>query len=135
MTKKNSFLDTEITSQQDVKITDITTKTVQMKTKEQDKCIFSCQTDDGRDILISDVFVEDKEGSPRIQGLWWNGKITPGSAIFKVLNYYGKTTLRDLIGSKVQVAPDPNDFLILKACKLPDITNSSKEPEKANLFD
>ena len=134
MSKTDSFLDVGITDQQVVTVTDITTKTVQMKTKEQDKCIFSCQTDEGRDILISDVFVKDKDGSPKIQGLWWNGKITPGSAIFKVLKYYGKDTLRDLVNSKVEVTPDPNDFLILKACDLPK-SGSNSEPEKADLFD
>ena len=134
MAKTDSFLDVGVTDQQIVTVTEISTKTVQMKTKEQDKCIFSCRTDEGRDILISDVFVMDRDGTPKIQGLWWNGKITPGSAVFKVLKYYEKQTLRDLIDTKVEVAPDPNDFLILKACDLPT-SKSSGDPKKADLFD
>ena len=78
------------------------------------------------------MFVLDKSGSPKIQRLWWNGKITPGSAMYKVLKFYKKGTLRDLLNAKVRVAPDPNDFLILAAC---DLKTHSGPAQKANLFD
>ena len=127
----DNFLDFGIDDKEEVTVKEITTKSIPMKDKsEKEKCVFSCETDDGRTIQISDVFVLDKSGSPKIQGLWWNGKITPGSAMYKVLRYYTKATLRELIGSKVKVAPDPNDFLILAACDMP-----TGPPQKANLFD
>ena len=126
-----SFLDVGIDEQEEVTVKDITTKDISMKDNtEKQKCVLACETDDGRTISMSDVYVNDKSGSPKIQGLWWNGKITPGSAMYKVLRYYSKSTLRELIGAKVKVVPDPNDFLILAACDMP-----SGPSQKANLFD
>ena len=52
--------------------------------------------------------------------------------MYKVLKFYNKSTLRDLIDTKVKVAPDPNDFLILAAC---DLKTTSGPAQKANLFD
>ena len=129
----DNFLDVGIDDKEEVTVKEITTKSISMKdNSEKEKCVFSCETDDGRTIQISDVFVNDKTGSPKIQGLWWNGNITPGSAMYKVLKFYNQSTLRDLINTKVKVAPDPNDFLILAAC---DLKTTSGPAQKANLFD
>ena len=53
----NNFLDIEIEDRPDVTIKDIGTTTIQMSNKEQDKCIFTCETADGRSLNISDVYV------------------------------------------------------------------------------
>jgi len=129
----SNFLDVEIDESPEVTITDIGTKEIEMKDKVQEKAIFHCETADGREIQISDVYVLDKDGNPKIQGLWWNGKITPGSAIYKLLRFYGVGKLRDLVGKKANVEPDKNDFLILTTCKIDHSKNGA--PTKANLFD
>ena len=130
-----NFLDMEIEDRPDVTIKDIGTKTIQMQNKEQDKCIFTCETSDGRSLNISDVYVTDKDGNQKIQGLWWNGKITPGSALYKLLKYHNVSKLRDLIGKQVSVAPDPNDFLILTTINDVKTQSSNAAPEKADLID
>ena len=128
----NNFLDIEIEDRPDVTIKDIGTKTIQMSNKEQDKCIFTCETADGRSLNISDVYVTDKDGNQKIQGLWWNGKITPGSALYKLLKHHNVGKLRELIGKPVEVSPDPNDFLILTTIAVKPSNTSS--PEKADLI-
>ncbi len=130
-----NFLDMEIEDRPDVTIKDIGTKTIQMSNKEQDKCIFTCETADGRALNISDVYVTDKDGNQKIQGLWWNGKITPGSALYKLLKYHNVSKLRDLIGKQVSVAPDPNDFLILTTIDAVKTQSTTAAPEKADLID
>ena len=77
--------------------------------------------------------IDHKDGNPKIQGLWWNGKITPGSAIYKLLRFYGVGKLRELVGKTANVEPDKNDFLILTTCKVDHSKNG--QPTKANLFD
>jgi predicted methyltransferase len=130
--KMENFLDVEIEDRPEVTITDIGTKEIEMKDKVQAKCIFTCETSDGRSLNISDVYVHDKDKNQKIQGLWWNGKITPGSALYKLLNYHNVAKLRDLIGKKVIVCPDPNDFLILTTI---DVKKpSTAPPTKAALI-
>ena len=131
----NNFLDIEIEDRPDVTIKDIGTKTIQMSNKEQDKCIFTCETADGRSLNISDVYVTDKDGNQKIQGLWWNGKITPGSALYKLLKYHNVAKLRELIGKQVSVASDPNDFLILTTIDSVKTKSNNEAPEKADLID
>lgn len=123
-----SFLDAEVTEQPEVTVKDITIQQVTVRNDIKEKCMFICTTADGRDLKISDVHVEDSSGERKVQGLWWNKNISPGSSVYKVLKFYNVTKLRDLIGTKVKVMPDHNDFLILTACNMP-VT-----PTKGELF-
>jgi hypothetical protein len=77
-------------------------------------------TDRGNKIFkISDAWV-DKDGEPTIKGLWFtlseDEKLSPSSSVAQLLKYYKVNTLKELIGLRVKVYPDENNYLVIVAC-------------------
>jgi len=88
--------------------------------RKSEKISFSVEDNNGRTFDISDVWVLDHKGDPKIQGLWFtlsaDKQISPGSSLAKLMSFYEVGNLKDFINKEVQVYPDAKDFLVLVAC-------------------
>ena len=91
--------------------------------RSSEKVIFVCETDDGREMKISEAWTLDKKGQKKVQGLWVNndskGNIAANSILAKLLSYHKKTTLNDFVGTPIVGYPDSNDFTVLKTFDSP----------------
>jgi len=107
--------------------------------RQSEKIVFNVQDGDKR-FTISDSWVEDHKGAKRIQGLWYTttktgdtSKLSPASALAKLLRFYNKASLKELVNSEVEVYPDHNNFLVLLACVAPASMGAS-DTSKTDLF-
>lgn len=128
----------------DVMIKDIKLKNVNMPDKISEKVEFTVEDENGRTFTISDCWVESYKEKKEIKGLWYsvskNG-ISPMSALAQFMKYHKIEKLNELIGKKVAVYPDKNNFLVLTTCVITeeDLKGSNDDTEKSkiktNLFD
>jgi hypothetical protein len=79
-----------------------------------DKVYFRCETEDGNEITISEVWNKFKKES-KVQGLWIqlsNDKINPSSALGKFMTYHNLANLKEVVGKEMSAYPDPNGYLV-----------------------
>lgn len=107
-----------------LKITKIDKKWVTLRNKETTEKIVLHAIDEtlGNHVFkISDCYVPDKNGEPKITGIWFtltNDKITPTSSLAKTLEFYNASVLGDLIGKEVYAMPDKNNYLVVLSCDM-----------------
>ena len=77
------------------------------------------------------------KGDKRIQGLWINlddeGSISSTSTLARFLRYNQKDSLREFVGTTIEVYPDPNNFLVFSTCEVE--ATPENNPRQTNLFD
>lgn len=106
--------------------------------KISEKIVFTVSNGDDREFKISDAWVEDNKGARKIQGLWFTTttdksgatKLSPASALAKLLRYYKVDTIQDMLKKDVFVHPDNDNFLVLVACDIDENLT-----ERAPLFE
>lgn len=140
----DDFLNKSIGSiDRDVTIKEIKLKSVSMPDKVSEKVEFTVEDENGKTFTISDCWMENSEGNKEIKGLWYStGKdgISPMSALAHFMKYNKVDKLSDLIGKKVTVYPDRNNYLVLTTCVIteedlkPQINNEIKA-KRTNLFE
>ena len=85
--------------------------------RSSEKVIFVCETDDGREMKISEAWTIDKKGQKKVQGLWVNndskGNIAANSILAKLLSFHKKNTLSEFVSTEIVGYPDTNDFTVL----------------------
>ena len=84
------------------------------------KIIFECLSEEGQVFKLDEALVRNSKGSLVCKGFWAskdpNGCWNKDGAISKVLSFYKKKTLRELLNMKIEAYPKPNDFLVLISC-------------------
>lgn len=106
--------------------------------KTSEKIVFTVTNGDEREFNISDAWVEDHKGARKIQGLWFTTsmdtkgqtRLSPASALAKLLRHYSADTVQDMVGKQVIVHPDDENYLVLAACDIDEIPR-----DRAPLFD
>ncbi|MBC8436903.1 hypothetical protein H8D85_01115 [bacterium] len=111
--------------------------TIAIKDKPSKKAVFKVEQADGKTFNISDVWIETAKGDRIIQGLWINlddeGSISSTSTLARFLKYNQKDSLREFVGTTIEVYPDPNNFLVFSTCEVE--ATPENNPKQTNLFD
>ena len=98
-----------------VTVLDINKKEVTLQSGPSSKVIFKVEDDNGRSFEISDVIVKDRADVKK-QGLWLTldikGQISSDSALGKLMQYNKVDSLQKLIGTRIPVKNDENNYLV-----------------------
>ena len=84
------------------------------------KIQFICDSEEGHTFVIDEALTRDSKGLLICKGCWHtqdlHGGLNKDSAVAKILNYYKKQTLRELIGVKIKAYPKQNNYLAIVGC-------------------
>jgi hypothetical protein len=103
-------------------IEDIQVETVNIPTdgenppKQRDKVCLMVKREDGKIIRVNEVFVKDYNGAKLQRGLWVStdasGSVNFFSTLGKFMRKYGKNTIEDLKGLKIELFIGKKDLLV-----------------------
>ncbi len=123
-----------------VVVRDVEKQTIDLPDRDRtsEKIVFTVTNGDDREFNISDAWVEDHKGARKIQGLWFTTsqdqdgqiRLSPACALAKLLRHYEAATIQDMIGKRVIVHPDEDNYLVLAACNIKE-----ELEERAPLFE
>jgi|AntRauTorckE6833_2_1112554.scaffolds.fasta_scaffold00277_8 hypothetical protein len=111
-------------SKRKLKITKIHKKWVTLKGGETTEKIVMHAVDASQPkhiFKISDCYVLDRDGEPKITGLWFtlvNNEISQESSLAKTLKRYEAEVLGEMIGKTVEAAPDKKNYLVIVSCDM-----------------
>ena len=121
-----NVLDLKIgTKKRKVKVNEIRQIDIDVNGKPATKVVFDVIDEcTGNEFQISDAWISTNKAF-QIKGMWLtlqNDKkeISTASTLAEVLNYYKVDSLKELVSKEVLVYPDPQNFLVLVACELPE---------------
>jgi hypothetical protein len=84
--------------------------------KEREKICLMVKREDGKIIRINEVFVKNYNGSKKQRGLWVStdasGSVNFFSTLGKFMRKYGKNTIQDLEGLKIELFIGEKDLLV-----------------------
>jgi hypothetical protein len=120
----NNILDLKLGSKRQLgKIIDIIEENAKTKDKEEfPKIVLVVDVHTWKKLKIDEMWVRDnKDNKLKTSGLWLkydtDGKLSRRSALGSLMDFYGATTLRDLIGKPAEVYPKKNKFMAIVAIK------------------
>jgi hypothetical protein len=92
-------------------ILNISSKPVNSATKVEFSTV---ESSTGKEFKISDVWIKSA-GSEEVKGLWYTPgeEIKPFSALGRLMQFHGVSTVGELLNKDVPAFPDKNNFLVL----------------------
>ena len=105
------------TDQKILKITGVTTETINLPNGPVEKLVLTTKSTDGKEFNISEVWVKDSRGKEKVVGLWLSldpsGQLNSKSAVAKLLTYHKVQTPGELLNLTAIGYSDSRDFTVL----------------------